>query len=72
MCGCRRLEAAASCSSCPTARAGGFAAGRQLSVEESVYLGSDTVRRTEQLVVTGAVKDQPREAAWVFEQIGSS
>jgi uncharacterized heparinase superfamily protein len=49
-----------------------FRSGAQLSVDESVYLGSDTLRRTEQLVLTGAIRDQPTEAAWIFEQIGSS
>jgi uncharacterized heparinase superfamily protein len=49
-----------------------FRTGAQLAVEESVYLGGDTVRRTEQLVISGSVKDQPVEAAWIFEQIGSS
>jgi uncharacterized heparinase superfamily protein len=43
--------------------------GGELTVEESIYLGSETVRRTEQLVVTGQVRDTPVEAAWVFEQI---
>ena len=38
-------------------------------MEESIYLGGDTVRRTEQLVVTGQVRDTPVEIAWVFEQI---
>ncbi len=49
-----------------------FRAGGQIAVEESVYLGSDQVRRTEQIVLSGAVKDQPVEVAWTFEQIGSS
>jgi uncharacterized heparinase superfamily protein len=49
-----------------------FRTGAQLTVEESVYLGGDTVRRTEQLVVSGEVKDQPVETAWIFEQIGAS
>jgi uncharacterized heparinase superfamily protein len=49
-----------------------FRTGAQLSVDESVYLGGDTLRRTEQLVLTGTVRDQPAEAAWIFEQIGSS
>jgi uncharacterized heparinase superfamily protein len=49
-----------------------FRTGASMSVEESVYLGSEMVRRTEQLVITGSVKDQPVETAWVFEQIGSS
>ena len=46
------------------------AGGGTLTVEESVYLGADTVRRTEQLVISGTVKDNPVELAWVFEQIG--
>jgi uncharacterized heparinase superfamily protein len=45
--------------------------GGSLGVEESIYLGSGTVRRAEQLVVTGTVKDAPAEIAWVFEQIVS-
>jgi uncharacterized heparinase superfamily protein len=48
------------------------AGGGSLSVEESVYLGGDTVRRTEQLVIAGTVQDTPVELAWVFEQIGVS
>jgi uncharacterized heparinase superfamily protein len=49
-----------------------FRTGGQLTVEESVYLGGEMVRRTEQLVITGDVKDQPVETAWIFEQIGTS
>ena len=49
-----------------------FRTGAQLAVEESVYLGGDAVRRTEQLVISGEVRDQPVEAAWIFEQIGAS
>ncbi|HEV2651953.1 MAG TPA: heparinase II/III family protein [Rhizomicrobium sp.] len=56
----------------PTGEGWRFRTGGQLSVEESVYLGSEQVRRCEQLVITGAVKDQPVEVAWVFEQIGAS
>ncbi|MEI9888287.1 MAG: heparinase II/III family protein [Rhizomicrobium sp.] len=48
-----------------------FRSGSQIAIEESVYLGADQVRRTEQIVLTGAVKDQPVEVAWVFEQIQS-
>jgi uncharacterized heparinase superfamily protein len=43
--------------------------GGELTVEESIYLGGDTLRRTEQLVITGQVRDTPVETAWVFEQI---
>ena len=45
------------------------AGGGQVGVEESVYLGGGVVRRSEQLVISGAVKDGPAEVAWVFEQI---
>jgi uncharacterized heparinase superfamily protein len=45
------------------------AGGGQLEVEESVYLGANLVRRTEQLVINGSIKDSPAEIAWVFEQI---
>jgi uncharacterized heparinase superfamily protein len=43
--------------------------GGLLDVEESVYLGGHVVRRAEQLVVSGTMKDSPAEIAWVFEQI---
>jgi uncharacterized heparinase superfamily protein len=43
--------------------------GGVLDVEESVYLGGPVVRRAEQLVVSGTVKNAPAEIAWVFEQI---
>jgi uncharacterized heparinase superfamily protein len=45
-----------------------FRCGAEATIEESVYLGSDTVRRSEQLVVQGNAKDAV-EIAWVFEQI---
>jgi uncharacterized heparinase superfamily protein len=47
-----------------------FRASAPVTVEESVYLGGDTLRRTEQLVVTGSVGDAPVDIAWIFEQIG--
>jgi uncharacterized heparinase superfamily protein len=46
------------------------AGGGQVGVEESVYLGGGVVRRTEQLVVSGSMKDAPADVAWVFEQVG--
>ena len=48
-----------------------FHAGMPVTVEESIYLGGDAVRRAEQLVITGTVKDTQVEIAWMFEQIGS-
>jgi len=45
------------------------AGGGNLAIEESIYVGGETVRRAEQLVVTGQVRESPVEAAWVFEQI---
>ncbi|HEX3674498.1 MAG TPA: heparinase II/III family protein [Rhizomicrobium sp.] len=46
-----------------------FRCGGEAHIDESVYLGGDTVRRAEQLVVTGTVKDAPVDIDWVFEQI---
>jgi uncharacterized heparinase superfamily protein len=48
-----------------------FRTGAQAMIEESVYLGSEQVRRAEQIVLTGSVKDRQVEVAWVFEQIGA-
>jgi uncharacterized heparinase superfamily protein len=45
------------------------AGGGLLDVEESVYLGGHVVRRAEQMVISGVMKDSPVEIAWVFEQI---
>lgn len=45
------------------------AAGGALSIEESVYLGGETARRTEQLVIGGAIKDDMVELGWLLEQI---
>jgi uncharacterized heparinase superfamily protein len=45
------------------------AGGGEISVEESVYLGGDVVRRTEQLVIAATLRECPAEVAWVFEQI---
>lgn len=47
-----------------------FRSSAPVMVEESVYLGSDTLRRSEQLVLSGAVADTPVDVAWIFEQIG--
>lgn len=46
------------------------ASGGIVQVEESVYLGSATARRAEQIVVISQVRDQPVEVGWSFEQIG--
>ena len=46
--------------------------GGTLEVEESVYLGGTMVRKGEQLVVSGSVKNTPAEIAWVFEQVAAS
>jgi uncharacterized heparinase superfamily protein len=47
-----------------------FRASVPAVVEESVYLGGDTLRRAEQLVLSGTVADTPVDIAWIFEQIG--
>jgi uncharacterized heparinase superfamily protein len=44
--------------------------GGEVAIEESIYLGNGVVRRTEQIVLTGTVKDAPVELAWLFEQMG--
>ena len=48
-----------------------FRSGAPVTIEESVYLGSDQVRRAEQIVLSGTVKDTQVEVAWVFELIQS-
>ena len=48
-----------------------FRSGTPIAVEESVYLGGDTIRRTEQLVLAGTAKDANVDIAWIFEQIGA-
>ena len=48
-----------------------FRHGGSIAIEESVYAGHDGVRRTEQLVLSGQAGNEPLEAAWVFEQIGT-
>jgi uncharacterized heparinase superfamily protein len=42
-----------------------------LAIEESIYLGSGSARRTEQLVISGELRDEAIECAWLFEQLGS-
>ena len=42
-----------------------------LSVEESVYIGSGKMRRCEQLVIGGDIREEDVEIPWVFEQIGA-
>jgi uncharacterized heparinase superfamily protein len=46
-----------------------FRCSSAAAIEESIYLGTGTVRRTEQFVVTGTVKDAPVEIGWAFEQM---
>ena len=48
------------------------AGGGAVSIEESIYLGGEIVRRTEQLVVSGQAGAEPAECAWAFEMIGST
>jgi uncharacterized heparinase superfamily protein len=49
-----------------------FRASGQIAVEESIYLGTGQARKTEQLVITGAVRDADVQIDWLFEQIGAS
>jgi uncharacterized heparinase superfamily protein len=46
--------------------------GGTLAIEESIYLGGETARPCEQLVISGAVGSEPVEIGWVFEQIGAA
>jgi uncharacterized heparinase superfamily protein len=46
-----------------------FRSGAPVTIEESVYLGGDQVRRAEQIVLSGTVRDSQVEVAWVFELI---
>jgi uncharacterized heparinase superfamily protein len=49
-----------------------FRASGQITVEDSIYLGSGPARKIEQLVVAGAVRDAEVQIDWLFEQIGGS
>jgi uncharacterized heparinase superfamily protein len=46
--------------------------GGELTIDKSVYLASETMRRTEQLVISGVVRDEPVEIGWIFERIGTA
>jgi uncharacterized heparinase superfamily protein len=46
--------------------------GGTLAIEESIYFGDGTARRAEQMVVSGSIRNEPVESAWVFEQVGSA
>jgi uncharacterized heparinase superfamily protein len=46
------------------------ASGGEIAIEESIYYGGEIARKTEQLVVSGIVRNEPVEIGWVFEQIG--
>lgn len=47
-----------------------FRADAPMTIEESVYLGGESIRRSEQLVLTGIVKNTTVEISWMFDQIG--
>jgi uncharacterized heparinase superfamily protein len=49
-----------------------FRASGQIAIEESIYLGTGQARKTEQLVIAGAVRDTEVQVDWLFEQIGGS
>lgn len=48
-----------------------FRQGATAQIEESVYVGQGSARRSEQIVIGGEVSDKPVEIAWAFEQIGA-
>jgi uncharacterized heparinase superfamily protein len=43
--------------------------GAQIVTDESVYLGGETVRKAEQIVLAGMLRNEPVEIGWMFEQI---
>ena len=43
-----------------------------LAIEESIYLGSGSSRRAEQLVISGELRNEAIECAWLLEQVGSA
>ncbi len=49
-----------------------FRCNGEVAIEESIYLGGEAARRTDQLVLTGTVTNQPVEIAWVFERISAA
>ena len=48
-----------------------FRHGGSVAVEESVYVERDSVRHSEQIVLSGTIRDDSVEIAWVFEQMGA-
>jgi uncharacterized heparinase superfamily protein len=48
------------------------AAGGELAIEESIYVGNSNPRRTDQLVISGTLRDEPVEFGWVFERIAAA
>ena len=40
-----------------------------VGIEESIYLGGEAVRRSDQIVLQGAIRDQPFRLSWAFEQV---
>jgi len=44
------------------------AGGGALGIEESIYFGGGSPRKTEQIVITGAVGNEPVECDWLLEQ----
>jgi uncharacterized heparinase superfamily protein len=47
------------------------ASGGELSIEESIYVGNDVARRCDQLVISGLIRNDPVELAWVIERISA-
>jgi uncharacterized heparinase superfamily protein len=49
-----------------------FRSAGSLSIEDSVYFGGGSARRTEQLVVTGDMREDVVECAWLLEHVGAA
>jgi uncharacterized heparinase superfamily protein len=46
--------------------------GAKVSIEESVYMGTDMVRKAEQIMLLGTMRSDPVEIGWMFEQVGAT
>jgi len=49
-----------------------FRASQPATIEESVYLGGEAARRSEQLVIAGTAKNELVEVGWVIDQIANT
>ncbi|MDE2465586.1 MAG: heparinase II/III family protein [Alphaproteobacteria bacterium] len=48
-----------------------FRCAGEAAIEESIYVGGDSPRRCEQIVITGRVDAEPVEFVWMFERMSN-